>query len=85
MMTKAELRAWIRARAITQAEAAALLGLSLPTLVRQITDAPSGVPVSKQTAIIVRLLDENRWYKAVLYSGSTPAGARPSSTAQAGT
>jgi hypothetical protein len=57
-MTKAELRAWIRARAITQAEAAALLGLSLPTLVRQITDAPSGVPVSRQTAIICKLSDE---------------------------
>jgi hypothetical protein len=57
-MTKAELRAWIRARAITQAEAAALLGLSLPTLVRQITDAPSGVPVSRQTAIICRLMDQ---------------------------
>jgi hypothetical protein len=56
-MTKAELRVWIRARAITQAEAAQLLGLSLPTLVRQITDAPSGVPVGKQTAIICRLLD----------------------------
>jgi hypothetical protein len=85
-MTKAELRAWIRSRAITQAEAAALLGLSLPTLVRQITDAPSGVPVSKQTAIIVRLLDENRWYKAVLqHSGPILAGTRPSSTAQAGT
>jgi hypothetical protein len=56
-MTKAELRAWIRARAITQAEAAQLLGLSLPTLVRQITDAPSGVPVGRQTAIICCLLD----------------------------
>ena len=56
-MTKSELRAWIRARAITQAEAAQLLGLSLPTLVRQITEAPSGVPVSRQTAIICRLLD----------------------------
>jgi hypothetical protein len=56
-MTKSELRAWIRARAITQAEAAALLGLSLPTLVRQITEAPSGVPVSRQTAIICRLLN----------------------------
>jgi hypothetical protein len=56
-MTKSELRAWIRARAITQAEAAALLGLSLPTLVRQITDAPSGVPVGRQTAIICRLFD----------------------------
>jgi predicted DNA-binding protein (UPF0251 family) len=84
-MTKAELRAWIRSRAITQAEAAQLLGLSPPTLVRQITEAPSGVPVSKQTAIIVRLLDENRWYKAVMHSGSIPAGTRPSSTVQAGT
>jgi len=57
MMTKAELRAWITARDLTQSEAAALLGVSLPTLVRQITDAPSGVPVSRQTAIICRLLD----------------------------
>jgi hypothetical protein len=63
-MTKSELRAWIRARAITQAEAAALLGLSLPTLVRQITDAPSGVPVGKQTAIICRLITSHQEYAA---------------------
>ena len=56
-MTKAELRAWIKARALTQSEAAALLGVSLPTLVRQITDAPSGVPVGRQTAVICRLMD----------------------------
>jgi hypothetical protein len=56
-MNKAELREWIDRRRITQAQAATLLGLSLPTLVRQITDAPSGVPVSRQTAIICRLLD----------------------------
>jgi len=30
----------------------------LPTLVRQITEAPSGVPVSRQTAIICNLSDE---------------------------
>ncbi len=58
-MTKAELRAWIVARALTQQEAAALLGLSRGALVRQIAEEGAGATkaVGDQTAIICRLMD----------------------------
>ncbi len=57
-MTKAELRAWITARALTQHDAAKLLGLSRGALVRQLSDGGTATKaVGDQTAIICNLLD----------------------------
>ncbi len=58
-MTKPELREWITARALTQHQAAQLLGLSRGALVRQLSDAGTGATrnVGDQTAIICELRD----------------------------
>ncbi len=58
-MTKAQLRAWINARRITQAKAASILGLSRQSLVRQLTDAATQSPVGRQTEIIADLMDKH--------------------------
>ena len=56
LVTKADLRAWITARKITQQDAATILGLSRSALMRQLSPI-SRNPVSRQTEIIAQLLD----------------------------
>lgn len=54
-MTPAQLSAWIKARGLTNRAAAELLALSLRGLQGQLYGE---YPVSRQTARIVRLIDE---------------------------
>ncbi len=57
-MTKAELRAWITNRSLTQHQAAKLLGLSRGALVRQLAEGGTATKtVGDQTAIICELRD----------------------------
>ncbi len=58
-MTKTELRAWIKARSLTQAQAATLLGLTRGALVRQLSAHGTGATatVGDQTEIICQLRD----------------------------
>ena len=76
-MTKPQLRAWIKARDITQQDAATLLGLSRSSLMRQLADYHADMsahPVGKQTEIICRLFDQIEQREVVDAASNTVDG-----------